>query len=124
MQDHKSANQMKEGLVSLPVGRLQSYLTLFSTNKQFTRLWFASIISQLGNWFNYIAIFVLLTKLTGSGQAVSWFLIAKFIPTTILNPTTSVIVDRFPHKIIMINNDLLQIFIILAFLLVKKPEQM
>ena len=59
------------------------------------------MISHLGNWFNYIAIFVLLTKLTGSGHAVSWFLISKFLPTTFLGPAAGVLVDRLPRKLIM-----------------------
>jgi MFS family permease len=106
----------------LAVGRLQSYRTLFTTNRRFTRFWLAGVVSHLGNWFNYIGIFVLLTKLTGSGGAVSWFLIAKFIPTTFLGPAAGVIADRFSRKAIMIIADLLRVFIVLAFLLVRTPE--
>lgn len=106
----------------LAVGRFQSYKILFTTNHRFRRFWLAGVISHLGNWFNYIGIFVLLTKLTGSGGAVSWFLIAKFIPTTFLGPAAGVIADRFPRKTIMIISDLLRVFIVLCFLLVRKPE--
>jgi MFS family permease len=106
----------------LAVGRFQSYKILFSTNHRFRRFWFAGVISQLGNWFNYIGIFVLLTKLTGSGGAVSWFLIAKFIPTTFLGPAAGIIVDRFSRKTIMITADLLRVLIVLGFLLIRQPE--
>jgi MFS family permease len=106
----------------LAVGRFQSYKILFTTNRRFRRFWLAGVISNLGNWFNYIAIFVLLTKLTGSGGAISWFLIAKFIPTTFLGPAAGVIADRFSRKAIMISADLLRVFIVLAFLLVRRPE--
>jgi MFS family permease len=106
----------------LAVGRFQSYKILFSTNHRFRRFWFAGVISQLGNWFNYIGIFVLLTKLTGSGGAVSWFLIAKFIPTSFLGPAAGIIADRFSRKTILITSDLLRVFIVLGFLLVRKPE--
>ncbi len=82
----------------------------------------AGVVSHLGNWFNYIAIFVLLTKLTGSGGAISWFLIAKFIPTTFLGPAAGVVADRFSRKTIMIISDLLRVFIVLGFLLVRRPE--
>jgi len=107
----------------LPVHQLSSYVRLFSQNHQFRRLWLAGVISQIGNWFNYIGIFVLLTKLTGSGHAVSWFLIAKFIPTSILGPAAGVIADRFSRKAIMIGCDVLRAFIVLGFLLVKQPDQ-
>jgi len=106
----------------LAVGRFQSYKILFTMNHRFRRFWLAGVISHLGNWFNYIAIFVLLTKLTGSGGAVSWFLIAKFIPTTFLGPAAGVIADRFSRKAIMIISDLLRVFIVLGFLLVRRPE--
>ena len=106
----------------LSVGRFESYKILFTTNHRYRRFWLAGVISQLGNWFNYIAIFVLLTKLTGSGGAVSWFLIAKFIPTSFLGPAAGVIADRFSRKTIMIVSDLLRVLIVLCFLLVKRPE--
>lgn len=106
----------------LPVHEWRSYRTLFKENRQFSRLWTAGVISQAGNWFNYIAIFVLLTRLTGSGNAVGWFLIAKFLPTTILGPAAGVVADRLPRKIIMITSDLLRAGIVLGFLLVKRPE--
>lgn len=117
-----SPNPEQQPKPFLAVGRLQSYRTLFTTNRRFTRFWLAGVISHLGNWFNYIAIFVLLTRLTGSGGAVSWFLIAKFIPTTFLGPAAGVVADRFSRKTIMIISDLLRVFIVLAFLLVRKPE--
>jgi len=107
----------------LPAGNWRSYVTLLGTNHLFRRFWLSGVISHLGNWFNYIAIFVLLTRLTGSGHAVGWFLIAKFIPTSILGPAAGVIADRIPRKIIMITSDLLRVFIVLAFLLVKNEEQ-
>lgn len=106
----------------LAAGRFESYKIFFNTNHRFRRFWLAGVISQLGNWFNYIGIFVLLTKLTGSGGAVSWFLIAKFLPTTILGPAAGVIADRFSRKTIMIVSDLLRVLIVLCFLLVRRPE--
>lgn len=106
----------------LAVGRFQSYKILFTTNHRYRRFWLAGVISQLGNWFNYIGIFVLLTKLTGTGGAVSWFLIAKFIPTTLLGPAAGVVADRYSRKTIMIISDLLRVFIVLGFLFIKRPE--
>lgn len=106
----------------LPIGKLNSYAILFSTNHRYRRFWLAGVISQIGNWFNYIGIFVLLTKLSGSGMAVSWFLIAKFIPTSILGPTAGVIADRFSRKTIMVVTDLLRVFVVLGFLFVRRPE--
>ena len=107
----------------LPVGDYRSYLTLLAGNKRFRTLWLAGVISHLGNWFNYIAIFVLLNQLTGTGHAVSWFLIAKFLPSTIFGPAAGVLTDRLPRKTLMIASDLLRAGIVLCFLLIKRPEQ-
>lgn len=107
----------------LPTGDWRSYTTLLAGNLGFRRFWLAGVISHLGNWFNYIAIFVLLTRLTGSGHAVGWFLISKFLPSTILGPAAGVLADRLPRKLIMIVSDLLRAAIVLAFLLVRRPDQ-
>ncbi len=103
----------------LPAGQWRSYVILFSGNKNYLRFWLAGVISQLGNWFNYIAVFVLLNELAGSGVAVSWFLIAKFMPTAVLAPAAGVIADRFSRKRIMIFCDVGRIFVVLAFLLIR-----
>jgi len=107
----------------LPAGEWRSYLILFRRNRNFRRFWLSGVISQLGNWFNYIAIFVLLNQLTGTGTAVSWFLIAKFIPSTVLGPAAGVVADRFCRRTIMIACDASRVFVVLGFLLVREPGQ-
>jgi predicted MFS family arabinose efflux permease len=107
----------------LPVSKIRSYITFLTSNRKFTYFWTAGIISQFGNWFNYIAIFVLLEKLTGSGEAVSWFLIAKFIPSSILGPCAGIVADRLSRKAIMIFSDLFRAILVLGFLFIKSPEQ-
>ena len=104
-------------------GEYRSYFKLLAVNSRFRRFWIAGVISQLGNWFNYIGIFVLLSRLTGSGQAVSWFLLAKFMPTSILGPAAGVLSDKISRKTIMVTCDLLRVLVVLLFLLVKTAEQ-
>ena len=103
-------------------GHLSSYLRLLKTNVNYRRFWFSGVISQAGDWFNYIAIFVLLSSLTGSGRAVSWFLIAKFLPTAVLGPLAGVIADRFSRKTILISCDLVRALIVLGYLFVREVE--
>jgi MFS family permease len=107
----------------LSAGSPRSYAILFARNPRYRRFWLAGVISHLGNWFNYIAIFVLLNKLTGTGAAVSWFLIAKFLPSTILGPAAGVVADRFCRKTIMIASDASRVLVVLGFLLVREPGQ-
>ncbi|RUM36643.1 MAG: MFS transporter [Desulfobulbus sp.] len=104
-------------------GNLFSYLYLLRSNRNYRRFWFSGIISQAGDWFNYIGLFVLLNSLTGSGQAVSWFLIAKFLPTTVLGPVAGVIADRFSRKSILICCDILRTIVVLCYLFVHDVSQ-
>lgn len=103
-------------------GNLFSYLQLLRSNVNYRRFWMSGVISQMGDWFNYIGIFVLLNELTGSGQAVSWFLIAKFLPTTFLGPMAGVVADRFSRRVILISCDLLRVVIVLGYLLIHDAE--
>jgi len=116
-----STNNSESGI--LPAGQLSSYLYLLRRNTNYRRFWISGVISQAGDWFNYIAIFVLLTRLTGSGEAVSWFLIAKFIPTTLLGPAAGVVADRFSRKAILLFCDIARVFVVLAYLLVSRADQ-
>ena len=120
MTDSKTRNQKKH---NLSAGQLSSYLYLLRQNPNYRRFWLSGVISQAGDWFNYIGIFVLLTRLTGSGEAVSWFLIAKFIPTTLLGPAAGVVADRFNRKVILVCCDLSRVVVVLGYLLVREADQ-
>jgi len=104
------------------VNNWRDFTAFLKRNRRFRRFWLAGVISQFGNWFNYIAVFVLLERLTGSGQAVSWFLIAKFMPTFLLGPAAGVIADRFSRKRLMIGCDVVRIGVVLCFLLVTSRQ--
>ncbi len=104
--------------VDYSAGKLSSYIHLLRSNSNYRRFWLSGVISQAGDWFNYIGLFVLLNQLTGSGQAVSWFLIAKFLPTTLLGPAAGVVADRFNRRYILICCDILRGFLVLNYLFV------
>ncbi|WP_456387405.1 MFS transporter [Desulfolithobacter sp.] len=113
----------ESGAGDLKAGHFRSYLFLLRRNTRFRRFWVAGVISQIGDWFNYISIFVLLNQLTGSGSAVSWFLIAKFLPTTLLGPMAGVVADRFNRRFILISCDLARAAVVPAYLLVRDADQ-
>ncbi|OQX04530.1 MAG: MFS transporter [Desulfobulbaceae bacterium A2] len=107
-----------------PAGHWRSYWELLRGNARYRRFWFAGVISQLGDWFTHIGLFLLLTELTGSGQAVSWYLIAKFLPTTLLGPAAGILADRLPRKALMVGCDLARAGVVLCFLVVREPSQL
>ncbi|MBK9711659.1 MAG: MFS transporter [Kouleothrix sp.] len=102
-----------------PVG----YLALLRDNRAFRRLWYGQIVSQLGDWFDSIALFALLLNLTGSGQAVGALLVAQFLPSTVVGLWAGVVVDRLPRKLVMIAANLGSAALVLLFLLVRDPGQ-
>jgi predicted MFS family arabinose efflux permease len=101
---------------------LRSLLALIRTNRNFRFLWFGQVVSQLGDWFNTVAIFALLFELTGSATAVAVLMVLQVLPVAIVGPAAGVVVDRFDRRRIMIAADLVRGFAVLGLLLVRTPE--
>lgn len=80
-------------------------------------------ISQLGDWFNSVAVFALLLDLTGSATAVAWMMIVQFLPMAIVGPLAGVVVDRVDRRRLMIATDLARGVLVLGLLLVRSREQ-
>lgn len=110
--------------VSKSVGpeKPSGYLELLRSNRNFRQLWLGQVVSQLGDWFDTIALYALLLRLTGSGRAVGLLLVARFLPSFIVGPLSGVVADRFSRRTIMIVSDILRAIVVLGFLLVRKPE--
>jgi MFS family permease len=86
-------------------------------------LYFGQAISQLGDWFNSVAVYALLLDLTGSATAVAWMMIVQFLPMAIVGPLAGVVVDRVDRRRLMITADLFRGVTILGLLLVHRREQ-
>ncbi|MFL6257440.1 MAG: MFS transporter [Pyrinomonadaceae bacterium] len=99
------------------------YFELLRANRDFRMLWLGQVVSQLGDWFDTIALFTLVLRLTGSGSAVSLILVARFLPSVVLGPLSGVLADRFNRRHIMIASDVARALVVLGFLFVRRPEQ-
>jgi MFS family permease len=104
--------------------RPTGYRELLRRNRNFRQLWLGQVVSQLGDWFDTIAIYTLVLRLTGSGRTVGLVLVARFLPSVVLGPLSGVIADRFSRRSIMILSDIARAVIVLGFLLVRRPDQM
>ncbi len=102
---------------------MNPYLALLRTNRNFRLLYTGQTISQLGDWFNSVAIFALLLDLTGSATAVAWMMIVQFMPVAIAGPMAGVIVDRVDRRRLMIGTDLFRGVLIFGLLLVRRADQ-
>lgn len=105
---------------SEPVG----YIDLLHRNRSFRQLWLGQIVSQMGDWFNTIALYTIILQLTGSGRDVGLLLVARFVPSFLFGPVAGVVADRFSRQRIMIVSDLLRAVVVLGFLFVRRADQL
>ncbi len=100
------------------------YLELLRGNRNFRLLWLGQVVSQLGDWFDTIALYTLLSNLTeDSGRAIGLMLVARFLPSFFVGPLSGVVADRFSRRTILIVSDILRAGVVLGFLFVRRPDQ-
>jgi len=100
------------------------YIELLRSNRSFRQLWLGQVVSQMGDWFNTIALYTIILNLTGSGRDVGLLLVARFVPSFLFGPISGVIADRFSRQKIMIVSDLLRAVVVLGFLFVRSANQL
>src|SRR6185312_8887455 len=98
------------------------YISLLRTNRNFRLLFIGQMISQLGDWFNAVAVYALLLDLTGSATAVAWMMVVQFMPVAIVGPMAGVVVDRVDRRVLMISADIARGFLILGLLIVRRAD--
>ena len=103
-----------------PVG----YIDLLRRNRSFRQLWLGQVVSQMGDWFDTIALYTIILNLTGSGRDVGLLLVARFLPSFLFGPLSGVVADRFSRQRIMIVTDILRALVVLGFLFVRTPDQL
>jgi len=108
----------------LEVSRPAGYIELLRGNRSFRQVWLGQVVSQMGDWFDTIALLTILLKLTGSGRAVGLLLVARFLPSFLLGSLSGVVADRFNRRSIMIISDLLRAVVVLGFLFVRRADQL
>jgi DHA3 family macrolide efflux protein-like MFS transporter len=92
-------------------------------NRSFVALWIGQTVSFIGDYFYFLAIPIMVERLTGSALAVGLSVIASALPMLLLGPIAGVFVDRWDRKRTMIVADLLRGVLVLACLFAKTPDQ-
>lgn len=100
------------------------YIELLRNNRNFRQLWLGQVVSQMGDWFDTIALYTIILNLTGSGRDIGLLLVARFVPSFIFGPLSGVVADRFNRRTIMIVSDLLRALVVLGFLFVRRADQL
>ena len=97
----------------------RSYWSLVRENKDFRKLWIASVISMMGEWFNTIALFFLILEYTGSEFLLGLLFTVRMAGFAILQPVIGLMADRFHRKSLMVISNLVQMVLALCFLFVN-----
>src|SRR5882762_2243839 len=100
------------------------YGELLRGNRSFRFLWLGQVVSQMGDWFDTIAVYTITLRLTGSSRSVALIMVARFLPSVVMGPLSGVVADRFSRRSIMITADFLRAIVVLGFLFVRRPDQM
>lgn len=91
-------------------------------NKDFSRLWTAQIVSDLGDSLTIWGLMFLVMELTGSEASVAGVLIAGALPRLFVSLPAGVWVDRLNRKAVMVVSDVLRAGLVLVLLFAQSPE--
>src|SRR5690348_2561942 len=95
---------------------MSDVLQLLRRNRNYRHLWLAQIVSEIGDYFNNVAVYALVMEKTGSGMVVSGVMLARAIPAMLAGPVAGVLLDRMDRKRIMIASDLVRCVVAAGFI--------
>jgi predicted MFS family arabinose efflux permease len=93
-------------------------VSLLRRNRDFRRLFLASVISLGGDWFLFVALGGLVLQVTGDAISVGILIVSQELPIFIATPWAGWLTDRFDRRRLMIVCDVVRTFICVAFLAV------
>ena len=93
-----------------------TYGELIRGNRNFRNLLAGQVISELGNWFNFIAGLGLVRLVSeASPMAAGLFFLARLLPFALASPIAGTFVDRFSRRKVMIVTDILRAVVAMSF---------
>jgi len=108
---------MSGGAVTVSV-----YFRLLRSNRNYRLLWFAQIISELGDWFCTVAIYSLLLDFTGRAESVGIAFVLQVLPLFFVAPAAGVVNDRLSRKRVMICSDWCCAVIVFCMIFARGPH--
>ncbi len=85
----------------------------------FRRLWIAGMVSDAGDWLMFIALPLVVLRLTGSPLGTSMAFMLALAPPVLLAPLAGRLVDRLPRRTVMVAATLAQAVSLLPLLVVR-----
>jgi DHA3 family macrolide efflux protein-like MFS transporter len=99
-----------------------AYARLFRS-RSFMALWLGQTVSFIGDYFYWLAVPIMIERLTGSTAMVGMSVIFNALPMLVLGPIAGVFVDRWDRKRTMIVSDVLRALLVLFSLTVRTSSQ-
>ena len=100
------------------------YVRLVRENDTYRKFWIAAFISMFGEWFNTIALFLIILQYTESELLLGVLMAVRMGCFALMQPFFGLLADRLNRKNLMIATNILQVFLALAFIAVDGPEDM
>jgi MFS family permease len=102
-----------------------TYIQLLRSNQSFRRLWIGQVVSELGNWFNFIAALGLVRQISNAAPEVTTIiLLCRLVPFTVFAPFAGAFADRWSRRTVMVVTDIARVVMALGFLFVRGPEDL
>ena len=95
------------------------FIELLQVNPLFRKFWCANAISMLGEWFNTVALFVMIERLTNSALAIGAVFVLRMFALAVPQVFTGVLADRYSRKWLMVGANLASAILVLALFMVE-----
>jgi DHA3 family macrolide efflux protein-like MFS transporter len=103
----------------------RSAITALMSDRNFSALWVGQVLSQIGDRFRFVAILVIVNKLTGGDPlAITVLTFTVVLPQLMFGLVGGAVSDRVDRKTVMIASDLLRGGLVLSALLVDSPDRL
>ncbi len=107
-----------------PPTRAPSYRGLLASNPHFRRIWLSDLVSFLGDWFNTVAVYSMVLRISGTGQALAAVMVVRTLPVFLVAPVTGPLIDRFDRVKLMIWADVARIVGVFGILWGRSAESL
>jgi len=98
---------------------------LIKNNRNFRNLLYGQYVSELGNWFNFIAGQGIVRAVTGGAvEPLMIFLICRTLPWALLMPVAGTLADRLSRWKLMMITDIVRVFLSLSFIFIETKDDL
>ena len=98
-------------------------ISLLKRNAAFRRVYLASLVSYMGDWFLTVALFDLILELSDSALTASFVVVAQMLPFFFVSLLAGgPLADRMDRRVLMVISDIARAILVLGFLFVRGPE--